>query len=154
MVFLFFLFCYTGEVNLTQTPSTPDQGIECECSGCEKSHCKAGFGCFSSVKPDKQNQGYVVKRGCIENQSHSMIICDQTNLPIVCCRENMCNRNVTPSVSPGWLGMFYICSSTLLYFNPLTPRSIICNFSLQYSYMIQQTGNENTQTFQAVVILI
>ena len=32
-------------------------------------------------------------------------------------------------------------------------KGLTSNFSLLYPYIIQQTGNENTQTYQVVVIL-
>ncbi|PFX26068.1 TGF-beta receptor type-1 [Stylophora pistillata] len=94
----------SGEANLTQKTGPSHQVIECECSGCEKSQCKTGFGCFSSVRPDEQNQSYVVSRGCLEHQRHFIVKCDKPYHLIVCCKENMCNRNVTPSVPPGWPG--------------------------------------------------
>ena len=30
----------------------------------------------------------------------------------------------------------------------------VCNFSLQYPYIIQQTGNENTQTVKVEVVIL
>ena len=34
------------------------------------------------------------------------------------------------------------------------PEVIICNFSLQYLFIIQQTGNENTQTLKVEVVTL
>ena len=33
-------------------------------------------------------------------------------------------------------------------------RWLISNFSLQYPYIIQETGNENTQTYQVEVVVL
>ena len=43
------------------------------------------------------------------------------------------------------------CLQRIVYyvFTPLT-----CNFSLEYPYFIQQTVNENTQTYQVEVLIL
>ena len=38
--------------------------------------------------------------------------------------------------------------------NPLTPRSDLRNFSQQYPYIIQQTGNEITQIYQLEIVIM
>ena len=45
-----------------------------------------------------------------------------------------------------------ILSWSLIGINPLTPRSD--NFFLQYPYIIQHTGNENTQIYQVEVAVL
>lgn len=66
--------------------------MECaECSDCKESQrrCKAGFGCFSSLK-EKQ-----LMKGCIANAYHYKIICKNTTHLVFCCKGDLCNLNVT-----------------------------------------------------------
>ena len=41
---------------------------------------------------------------------------------------------------------------TLLPFS--SQRWLTCDFSLQYSYIIQQTGDEKTETYQVEVVIM
>ena len=79
--------------------STPyHQLVECKCSDCKDSdwRCYAELGCFSVLKQD-ENDNYVVSKGCFENALHRKINCENPVTPAVCCEENMCNWNVTPT---------------------------------------------------------
>ena len=95
---------------MTQTSPPPHQDMECMCSNCKDSHgrCKAGLGCFSLLKPDEEKQGYIVKRGCIQNLIHYRINCENPVYPAICCEENLCNWNVTPSFPTTQPSKFYM----------------------------------------------
>jgi len=88
-------FCaYLQDKPMWQRHLTPNcEDMECtECSDCKESpqrRCKAGFGCFSSFK-DKQ-----LEKGCIADDYHYKIICTNTAHVIFCCKEDLCNLNVT-----------------------------------------------------------
>ena len=87
---------FTGQMNVTQTPVPTPLSMECVCSiSCSdaQGRCKAGFGCFSHLKPDGKN-GYLVEKGCIKNEVHHKMMCGKSI--IVCCEVNLCNWNITP----------------------------------------------------------
>ena len=94
----------------TSPPPPLENMMECVCSDCEESQgrCKAGFGCFSSLKPDDEKPGYIVKKGCIENVIHYRINCENALHPVVCCEEDMCNWNVTPPFPTTQPSKFYL----------------------------------------------
>ena len=54
--------------------------------------------------------------------------------------------------------MFHVPRASLVLRSKPSPFNskewLACNFSLQYPYIIQQTGNENTQTYQEDVIIM
>ena len=87
---------FTGQTNVTKTLPPPHKGMECACTDCDWSRCKAGVGCFTVLKPDDEKTGYIVKKGCIKNEIHHSTTCDNPHHPVYCCGENMCNWNVTP----------------------------------------------------------
>ena len=92
------LCLFTGQTNVTTTPSPPLKYVECVCTGCEESlgSCKGAFGCFTLLKPDDEKTGYDVSKGCIENPFHKMATCENTHHLVYCCDEYMCNMNITP----------------------------------------------------------
>ena len=85
---------------MTQASPLPHQDIECVCSGCKESHgrCQTEFGCFSSIK--QKHGSIIVSTGCIGNSAHYKLICENQVLPTICCKEHLCNWNVTPSFPP------------------------------------------------------
>ena len=107
---------FTGETNVTQTPSPPQKYVECVCTGCEDSwgSCKGAFGCFTMLKPDDKKTGYDVTKGCIENALNHMITCENAHHPVYCCDEYMCNWNVTPPFPTTQPGMYKLLCSPLL----------------------------------------
>lgn len=94
----FSLFHLTAQKNVTISSTPYHQLVECKCSDCKDSdwRCYAELGCFSVLKQD-ENDNYVVSKGCFENALHRKINCENPVTPAVCCEENMCNWNVTPT---------------------------------------------------------
>lgn len=104
---------FTGQTNVTKTPSPPQRFVECACTGCEESlgSCKGAFGCFTLLKPNDEKTGYYVTKGCIENAFSKMATCENAHHPVYCCEEHMCNWNVTPpfpTTQPGMCKLFIL----------------------------------------------
>ena len=97
--------------------------VECSTSGCKESirRCEAGYGCFSSFK-EKQ-----LMKGCIANNYHYKIICTNTAHPVICCKEDLCNLNVTQPFSDKQPSKF---KNKVISMNPFTPKSDLIDFTL------------------------
>ena len=83
---------------MTKTSPPDHEDVECACTDCgDWGRCKAALGCFTLVKPNDDDTGYDVQKGCIHTMNYK-ITCENSYHPVYCCDKNMCNWNVTPPI--------------------------------------------------------